>query len=254
MKWIFVFLLVINLAILIWGVQYEPVDRVAGIAQQGAVGSMRLLSEVEEADRESAVVEEESDIVVEQQQSTVDEGEPLFERPVVTPRPKPVVKLVSRCGVLGVIDDRQVAQEARQLLVDEGAESSLQETNGKIEIGFWVVIPPLDSVDAAREMIDRLAEAGINDVWHFRSGELNNAISLGMFFQQENAEKLRLQIEQQGFKAELRSRFLNKRRYSIHFKLSAEADMVEQTWRRLKRSYPEIDLSERSCEEIATGG
>jgi cell division protein FtsN len=177
----------------------------------------------------------------------------VAERPVEIPaRPKPEVKLVNRCGVLGVIDDRQVAREAKKQLANEGAKSAIQETHGKIEIGFWVVIPPLESSEAAQDMIAKLADAGITDVWHFRSGELNNAVSLGMFFQQENAEKLRQEIELKGFNAELRSRFLNKRRYSVHFRIRDEAGAVNRIWNRLKRRYPDIDLAQRSCEEIAT--
>ncbi len=250
-----------NMAILVWGIQYEPVDQTKGITHYRGVGNLRLLSEIESAKGDMVAAEEvASDLVTDEPQQAVEipaeVATPVVtELPAVLPtKPKPAVKLVSRCGVFGVIDDRQMAQEARKQLTDEGVKSSLQETNGKIEIGFWVVIPPMESSDAAQDMIDKLAAAGITDVWHFRSGELNNAVSLGMFFQQENAEKLRQEIEQKGFNAELRSRFLNKRRYSIHFKIRDEVGAVKRIWNRLKQRYPDVDLTERPCGEIATGG
>jgi hypothetical protein len=260
MKWLFILLLIINVVILTWGIQREPVDQTAEITKQSGVGNLRLLSEIEAAKNEVASPESDgADVAEEPQQDTEkppEAAEPaVVEQAAAIPtKPKPEVKLVNRCGVLGVIDDRQVAQEAKKQLTDQGVKSSMQETHGKIEIGFWVVIPPLENSKAAQDMIVKLADAGITDVWHFRSGELNNAISLGMFFQQENAEKLRSEIEQKGFNAELRSRFLNKRRYSIHFKIRDESGAVNRIWNRLKRRYPDIDMVQRPCGEIATGG
>jgi hypothetical protein len=258
MKWLFILLVITNVAILVWGVQREPVDQTAEITKQRGVGNLRLLSEIEASKQEP--VEVDTTQVTEAPQQAA-EGPTETSKPVVAEQPatipvrsKPEVKMVNRCGVLGVIDDRQVAQEAKQQLTDDGVKSSIQETHGKIEIGFWVVIPPLESSAAAQDMIVQLADAGITDVWHFRSGELNNAISLGMFFQQDNAEKLRREIEQKGFNAELRSRFLNKRRYSIHIKIRDEADAVNRIWNRIKRKYPDIGLDQRPCGEIATGG
>ena len=261
MKWLFILLLITNVLILIWGVQREPIDQAAEITKQRGIGNMRLLSEIE-ASKEEMVAQAADGAPVKEELQQATEKPPEEAKPEVAEQPaatiptrtEPEAKLVNRCGVLGVIDDRQVAQEAKKLLTDDGVKSSIQETHGKIEIGFWVVIPPLESSAAAQDMIVQLADAGITDVWHFRSGELNNAISLGMFFQQENAEKLRREIEQKGFNAELRSRFLNKRRYSIHFKIREKAAAVNRIWNRLKRRYPDINLDERPCGEIATGG
>lgn len=257
MKWLFILLLIINVAVLVWGIQYEPVDQGADAEEFRGVGDMRLLSEVEAAKREEEAVPAAPALVAEEPQQPVEElvevVKPVAEVPAAIPeRPEPEVELVSRCGVLGIIEDRQVAQDTKKQLADEGVKSSLQETTGKIEIGFWVVIPPLESSEAAQEKIAQLAAAGITDVWHFRSGELNNAISLGMFFQRENAEQLRREIELKGFNAELRSRFLNKRRYSLHLKIRDEQGVVKQKWNRIKRHYPDIDLTERPCGEIAS--
>ncbi len=257
MKWLFILLLITNLAVLVWGIQYEPVDRGADATEFSGVGNMRLLSEVEAAKREEEAVLAAPAPVAEEPPQSVEESlevvKPVAEVSAAIPdRPQPEVELVSRCGVLGIIEDRQVAQDTKKQLADEGVKSSLQETTGKIEIGFWVVIPPLESSEAAQDMITKLADAGITDVWHFRSGELNNAVSLGMFFQRENAEKLRREIEQKGFNAELRSRFLNKRRYSLHLKIRDEQGVVKQKWNRIKRQYPDIDLTERPCGEIAS--
>jgi cell division protein FtsN len=256
MKWLFILLLIANVAILIWGIQREPVDQATEITKQRGVGNMRLLSEIEAEKDEVASPPADSALVTEQlatEEPSDGAQQAEGERSAAMPtRPKPEVKLINRCGVLGVIDDRQVAQEASKQLTDEGAKSSIQETQGKIEIGFWVVIPPMESSEAAQDMIVQLADAGITDVWHFRSGELNNAVSLGMFFQQENAEKMRQEIALKGFNAELRSRFLNKRRYSVHFKIRDEAEAVKRVWNRLKRRYPDIDLAQRPCGEIAT--
>lgn len=122
--------------------------------------------------------------------------------------PSPMV-----CRKLGPLDDEQ----ARDLVANlgEGARllDDVSETYRQAD-GYYVMIPPLPGRAEGRAMLQRLNEAGITDTWLFRSGENENAISLGLFSRRSSAERHAATISGKGFATEVRER---KREFSGRF-------------------------------------
>jgi hypothetical protein len=71
---------------------------------------------------------------------------------------------------------------------------------------YYVLIPALPSRAAGLEKLKELKAAGIDDVWLFRSGELRNAISLGLYSNELGARRHAERIAEKGFVVEVRAR------------------------------------------------
>ncbi len=158
----------------------------------------------------------------------------------------------SRCGAIGPILDRQVAQEVLDDLKKLQFAPKLEESTEKHQIGYWVVIPHLEDGDKAQAMIEQLAQAGLRDIWHFRGGELENVISLGVFSKKENAENFSREVLAKGFKTEMQPRYLNKKHYMVKFNITRPKTVTGIMWRMVEKKYSRMPFIEQSCEPIAT--
>lgn len=78
---------------------------------------------------------------------------------------------------------------------------------------YWVMIPPYKTAKDARDAATELAKAKVRDFVVVRSGEFENALSLGLFSQKEGAEQ-RLQ-ELGGLKLNIRRPEIRNRTSSV---------------------------------------
>jgi len=97
--------------------------------------------------------------------------------------------------------------DAEQLQLPTGIQRiRIDRSRVRVPAGFYVLVPPAANREAARHTVERLKAKGVRDSWLFASGPLRNAISLGMFSQQENALRRKRQIEEMGFAVRLQPR------------------------------------------------
>lgn len=277
MKWLFALLLLVNLGLFLWGYRHDPMTTAQPALPVGAgIGNLRLLSELqsesapatpEAAAAETAPAEPETPMVglplppIEPEMETAEgesaasaeppTGEPVPEEPA-PPKPAVAGPPVERCGSLGVIEDRQQARKIEQELQQPGVKVTLEEEVKQAQLGFWVVIPPLPDNEAAQQKLQELAAVGITDVWHFKNGDMKNAISLGMFSQESNAQNFQQEMQQRGFDTELRPRYLNKKQYTVQVQIKAPQSEADAAWRRIKQQYPDLHLSNLACGQIAS--
>ncbi len=278
MKWLFIFLLIVNLALFGWMYYKEsgPQKREV-VAASGEAKGLRLLSEVrreQEAEAEAARRKEEAARAAREAEAAkeaeiaqqpepepqppeeppattaeADDREPEFVLgPLPTDPPRSADQNASRCGTLGPIGDRKTAEGAKTMLTQADMQASLEEKSEQTRIGYWVVIPPLESAEQVAQKIQELADAGITDIWHFRSGELKNAISLGMFSQEENARNYSKMAKSKGFDTELRPRYMNKKEYTVRFRIDKSEPVIMEMWRQIELQYPNYELKKTACE------
>jgi hypothetical protein len=318
MKWLFILLLIINLALFGWMItRKEAPGRPESVIAPGDTTGLRLLSEVrkekeEEARREEEARKAEEDLRAEEARraeetreaeeaaalaarEAEEEAREAAEAMTQQPEPEPMdveeeptletaevesdlvaesepesepefiyvqkpvdsplagaVGITEQCGILGPIGDRQRARSAEEILKNAEIEVWVKEQSERTRIGFWVVIPSLESTEQVQEKIQELADAGIKDIWVFRSGELKNSISLGMFSQEENAQNYSQVAAAKGFKTVLRPRFLNKKRYRLSFRIENSEPAIKSMWQQIELQFPHYELNMTPCEQIAT--
>ena len=94
--------------------------------------------------------------------------------------------------------------------------------------GYYVLIPPLASRAEGIRKLRELREAGVDDIWLFRSGEFNNAISLGLFSREQTARRHAANVGKKGFAAEIRNRTSISERRWLELKYTDGVDLATQ--------------------------
>ncbi len=92
--------------------------------------------------------------------------------------------------------------------------------------GYYVLIPPLTSRAEGVRKLRELRAAGVDDVWLFRSGEFNNAISLGLFSREQTARRHAANVAKKGFAAEIRNRTSIRERRWLELSYTDDVDLA----------------------------
>jgi len=107
------------------------------------------------------------------------------------------------CVTIGPFKEIDDADTAVLEYNNEGMKAVLRSGRGKIFVGHSVQILNVPTRDAGRAMLGRLAEAGLGDAFIVGNEEDGLAISLGIFGNADNAEKIELQAESAGFEVDI---------------------------------------------------
>jgi cell division septation protein DedD len=83
--------------------------------------------------------------------------------------------------------------------------------------GYWVLYPKAENIYAARANRKMLMEKGIQDTWVFDKGELEFAISLGVFKTRDRADVLQQQLRAKDIEVEVRPRVTRAASYWIQW-------------------------------------
>jgi len=86
---------------------------------------------------------------------------------------------------------------------------------------FWVYLEPTDSAETARRNLDELADKGVSDYMLISRGDLENAISLGLFKSQDSVNRRLAELSEKGYKPVVVPRFEVAERYYISAQLAA---------------------------------
>jgi cell division septation protein DedD len=164
--------------------------------------------------------------------------------PVAAEPPPPVVEPEPArfCSRIGPFQDEAAAAAVRDYLVERGGQVASQERTTRTRIGYWVLVPPQASRAAAREVAAQLKAKGL-EYWIIPSGELRNAISLGLFSGQDNADDFAKQMRGKGFDAEVRE----KTRDSSEVWLDYQGDVYIPAAQIRSRAPEGVTTEERDC-------
>jgi hypothetical protein len=127
--------------------------------------------------------------------------------PEMVPEPdiKPAAPPSLYCNRIGPFENAAAAKSTLAYLQKRGKVSTQSETR-QARIGYWVLIPRQANRAAAEAMVAKLKAKGITDYWIVSKGMLKNAISLGVFSQQNNADSFARNARAKGFKVVIRDK------------------------------------------------
>jgi len=86
---------------------------------------------------------------------------------------------------------------------NEGMRAALRSGQGQIFVGHSVQVLNVPTREAGRTILSKLAEAGLGDAFIVGNEEDGLAISLGIFGNATNAERIELQAESAGFEVDI---------------------------------------------------
>lgn len=223
MRGFFLLLLLTNVAFVVW--QYQKGDVSAQPDIYSGVDFSRdgltLLDELPTEDRPA-----------------LREGvEPVAEEPVEqeTPREASAVETASVEGEAKVclrvsnLEDKAALDKLIGELQAMGATALQQGSEQSKKINYWVMLPPYNSRDKASEAATILKQKRVRDFFIVRSGDYENAVSLGVFSTEERARRRYDEIV--ALKARLRrpaieSIELPAKRYWLSFELADKGRLL----------------------------
>jgi len=122
-----------------------------------------------------------------------------------------------QCFTLGPFHSSEDKDDVRTRLLEVTTQISERQTEALVEKGYWVFMPPYASPLEANKALFSLQALGLEDVAIMYDGDRKNAISLGYFLRQENAQRRKKDLEDRGFAAEMRIQRQAEPRYWLDY-------------------------------------
>lgn len=107
------------------------------------------------------------------------------------------------CLSVGAFATQADVRAAMKALTPLVARIQFRETRVTEVRGYWVYLPAPGNRERALDIARQLSSKGISDYYVVTAGEQPNAISLGLFREQANADKRLNEIRALGFKPEV---------------------------------------------------
>lgn len=243
MRWIFVTLILLNLLYFGWGYWSQSENKDA--PDSGVVA-------------ESPGVESGQELVLltERLPAPASPAPPPSispERSKVEPPKMPVmIKEPDRrvCARLGPYPDEKGGLLAVRTLAGAGLQAAMAEVQEQKSVQYWVILPATESRRRALQTLRELQARKI-DSYLITSGDMSNAISLGLFSREELARGVQQKIREAGYPAEIRL----KERFEKAFWVQMTADQAFENARKvvdtLVSEEDGIKISTTPCEMFA---
>ena len=156
---------------------------------------------------------------------------------------------VSRCYSLGPFTRKQSFLAAKESLTRQGIEVFSRVSSERVRDGYWVMLPASKTSNQAKVKIQKLKEHGLKDYFLVATGEMKNAISLGVFSKPKLAKRRLDELEKQGFNVKIKKITLPKRVYWLEWPRYAASQPDKASLTMLLQRFDDIGQTERVCME-----
>lgn len=158
---------------------------------------------------------------------------------IVEPQP------VAMCFEWGIFSDASLAT-AQKALAKMAIQATAKEENSNQPKRYWVYKPPVKTTAEAQKRAAEFKELGVEDLFVVQEEKWKNAISFGIFEDEQLAEKLVQELRAKGIKnVEKVLRTNGKGHHSLLLGSINENEIAEL--KKLKPDFPAAELKEVSC-------
>lgn len=200
MRWIFLALLIMNL---------------------GYFGYSNFLRQPAYSDTENTVLN-----------SATQGGKPLVLLSEMSEQPAPrVVEEPVQpgvCWLAGPFSDADLAKNIRARMLALDIPATEKSTRRLIKTEYWVYLPPLPNREKAMRKLRELQKRQI-DSFVVTDGELENAISLGLFSKEESVQAVVRSLQAKGYQPETKTLERTRETYWVMASHESNAQLVDKT-------------------------
>lgn len=216
MKWVVYALLLVNLAVGLWHYRFKEAETTSTVTSED--DGLRLVLVKEFLAQQDA---SSNQIMVSETNNT------------------------ARCYTLGPFKSKDDAGQVAEQLTAQGIPVTPRLSRDNNRQGFWVLLPPAQTRQLARQSINELKASGIKDYFLVVTGEQTNAVSLGVYSQAELAQRRSDAIAQLGFSPKIQNVDLPLREYWLDWPI--EYPLSAGTLHKLRKQHSGIGQAERGC-------
>ncbi|NWL78538.1 sporulation protein [Pseudomonas taiwanensis] len=223
MRWLFLFLLVLNLFYYVWHQQQAPLrpKEVESLSlYKGGQQDIRLLSESGNVQPRRAAVP----------QVPTEEAVCLF---------------------LGGFEREEQAREVEQRLTSLDVRSTVQPVDAAAGTDYWVYLAPLASREASLRQLKELQARKI-DSYIVTQGDLVNGISLGIFPRMDSAESVMQRLRDAGYEPFMRELARAHRDYWVRIAPESRRLVDDPLLEQLSRDFFGLKHQLMPCEGVAS--
>jgi hypothetical protein len=169
--------------------------------------------------------------------------------PAAPPEPSKTEAVQTACYVLGPVKSADALNALLNQYRPQLAAVELSATEKRKNDSHLVYYPAAASQEQALANAEMLRNNyGIKDLLLFRSGELQGAISLGVFSNEQRAKLAQNQFEKKGLHTEIRPRYPAEAHYSVRARWSeAQAAAAKSLSDALQKTYPPMGRTVSAC-------
>lgn len=159
--------------------------------------------------------------------------------------PVVVAQPIAMCFEWGIFSDASLAT-AQKTLAKMAIQATTKEENSNQPKRYWVYKPPVKTTAEAQKKAAEFKELGVEDLFVVQEEKWKNAISFGIFEDEQLAEKLVQELREKGIKnVEKILRTNGKGHHSLLLGSLNENEIAEL--KKLKPDFPAAELKEVSC-------
>jgi len=163
----------------------------------------------------------------------------------LTPLPVPAAPIATSCFEWGVFSDTNIAN-AQSAISQLALQATLKQQSSQQSKRFWVYRSPLKSAAEAQLRAAELKALGVENLFVVQDAKWKNAISFGIFEDEQLAIKLLNELKAKGIKDVTKTlRNQGEDLSSLLLNNLTEANIAEL--KKLKPSFPYASLKEVSC-------
>ncbi len=168
---------------------------------------------------------------------------PKIPEPQTKPEAEPVA--ASACFEWGIFSDTSLTN-AQKALAKLSIQATAKEQNSEQHKRYWVYKSPVKTAAEAQKKASEFKALGVDDLFVVQEEKWKNAISFGIFEDEQLADKLIRELRDKGIKnIEKTLRSNGKGQHSLLLNNISESDVAEL--RKLKPDFPAAELKEVSC-------
>ena len=113
---------------------------------------------------------------------------------------------------------------------------------------FWIYLSPEESRDDAIDTLRELQQKGVGDYRLINHGDLQNAISLGLYSSQASVNQRLLELEDKGYKPVIVPYYDGKRTYFVDVRFRINPELLENIFNGYPSRYEYVPVN---CDNIA---
>lgn len=147
------------------------------------------------------------------------------------------------CYTIGPLPTLLAQQRAEERLEPFTSQLRLRRTTADHDRGWWVYLPADDRAEAL-EKTRLLADRGVEDYYVVAGGEHENAVSVGLYENVENARSRQATIRSLGFSPELEVRREEVPQFWVDYRIGTAE---RPPWRFIVRASPGAQRTEIPC-------
>jgi len=163
--------------------------------------------------------------------------------PTSVPTPNPVAEAL--CLEWRGLNLEEFARVREQLKALVG-EQVMSFAEVPLNTRRWVIFPPLPSAQSAEAKLSELAAAGVKDVFVVKEGAWQNAISLGLFANEEAAGRRLRELEGKGVFG-TRVEVVPRQGTDYYFVIRSEDPDALKSLGEIRQAYPNSQQSRVAC-------